>query len=309
MTISNTSTDNSNKGLIFNIQKFSLQDGPGIRTTVFMKGCPLKCRWCSNPESIKMFPEIMFFTDKCVKCGSCQKVCSREAIIQIDDTKRIDRDKCNLCMDCVKVCPSDALQQVGRYISVEDVVNEVKKDALFYVNSGGGMTISGGEPLLQWGFIKEVFRACKEQGICTALDTTGHIIWHIIDEVLEYIDLALYDIKHMDAKMHKNGTGVTNELILANLPRVARKVKTWIRVPVIPGYNDSESNMVALAHLASDLRVEKISLLPYHSWGEKKYDRLGLNYMLKDTEPLQEEKMQQLKKILESYGTPVTIGK
>jgi pyruvate formate lyase activating enzyme len=296
------------RGLIFNIQKFSLQDGPGIRTTIFMKGCPLRCKWCSNPESWNAYPEVWDFPMKCVGCGKCQEACPREAIYVDDIVRRIDRSRCTTSMECVKVCTSGGKEQVGKYVSIEETVKEIEKDVPFYKNSGGGVTFSGGEPLLQWEFVQQVLRQCKEKGIHTALDTCGHVPWSAFEEVLDYVDLVLYDIKFMDPAMHKEGTGVSNELILANLVKVAKRMRTWLRVPIIPGYNDSKSNIESIAKLGAELKVEKISLLPYHGWGEQKYDRLGLDYLYKGTAAPPEEMLQEFKGIIESYGLTVSIG-
>jgi pyruvate formate lyase activating enzyme len=298
----------SDKLLIFNIQKFSLQDGPGIRTTVFLKGCPLNCKWCSNPESIKAHPELMTLDAKCIKCGNCVEACPVGAITVVNDIRVIDRKKCNLCMKCTEVCPSGALERVGRYMTKEEVREEIEKDLPFYANSGGGVTFSGGEPLLQWELVCQLMKECKQKGIHTTLDTTGYAQWKILEKVLENTDLVLYDIKNIDSGKHKEATGVSNELILANIKKVAEKVKTWLRVPVIPGYNDSESDIRKLAEFSTELPIEKISLLPYHSWGEQKYNRLGKDYPFSGTPPPASDHLEELKKIIESYGLKVTIG-
>lgn len=302
------SLEDKNKGLIFNIQKFSLHDGPGIRTTVFMKGCPLSCKWCSNPESIKPYPELMTHDIKCIRCGKCVEACPQEAIKVIDDLRRVDRSKCNLCMDCVKVCPSGALQQSGSYISLDELVAEVEKDRLFYLNSGGGVTFSGGEPLLQWEFIREALRRCKEQGLHTVLDTTGCASWDIMERVLDYVDLVLYDVKHIDPDKHREYTGVDNQLIMDNAVKTTAKVRTWLRIPVIPGFNDSEADIRRIVEFGKELSIEKISLLPYHAFGEHKYESLGRDYPWKGTQPPPEEYIQQLQEIVETCGLAVTVG-
>jgi pyruvate formate lyase activating enzyme len=296
-------------GLIFDIQRFSLHDGPGIRSTVFLKGCPLHCQWCSNPESINAYPEIMAYDTKCIRCGQCGQVCPKSAITIVEDVRKIDWSNCDLCLECVKACASGAIEQVGKYMSVDEVVEEIAKDFLFYRNSGGGVTLSGGEPLLQWEFAIEVLRQCQERGIHTALDTSGYTNWEIMEQVLEYVNLVLFDIKHMNPGKHKEGTGVDNTLILDNAVRTAGKVRTWIRVPVITGYNDSESNIRELAEFIAKLPIEKVSLLPYHCWGEQKYQRLGRSYHFKNTLSPTDEEIQKLQEIMESYKINVTISR
>ena len=301
-------TTQEHKGLIFNIQRFSLHDGPGIRTTVFLKGCPLRCKWCSNPESMIAYPEIMLFDMKCIKFGKCIEICSQDAIAVVDGMRRVDWSKCNQCLECARVCPSGGIEVVGNYMSVEETVAEIEKDWLFYLNSGGGVTFSGGEPLYQWEFVREVAKQCKKKGIHTALDTSGYARWEAIEPVLEYIDLVLYDIKQLDPQIHKEGTGVTNELILDNAAKITAKVKTWLRIPLIPGFNDSEQHIREIARLGMQMGVEKISLLPYHQWGIQKYAKLGRSYPFEDAEPLPEERIQELKDLVESYELQVAVG-
>lgn len=298
----------SDSGLIFNIQRFSIHDGPGIRTTVFMKGCPLKCKWCSNPESIATYPEIMTYDEKCLSCRKCLESCSVEAIFFSERGREIDRAKCNYCLQCAQVCPSGAIQRIGNYMTMDEVLKEVDSDLLFYQNSGGGMTVSGGEPLLQWEFVRELCRRCKEKGIPTALDTSGYVSWERMERVLEHVDLVLYDIKHTDTDKHKEGTGVDNELILKNAKKTAAKARTWLRVPLIPGYNDSDSDIRKLIEFALTIDIEKISILPYHEWGTPKYPRLATVYQMEGTPIPNEDCLNRVKDLVKVSGLPVTVG-
>lgn len=300
--------ERNNNGLIFNIQRFSLHDGPGIRTTVFLKGCPLSCRWCANPESINPDPEIMTYDMKCIKCRGCVEACPSGAITVDGNIRRIDRSKCNLCLKCTSVCPTGAIEKTGKYVSPEEALKEIEKDKPFYQNSGGGVTFSGGEPLAQWQFLLEVCKQCKERNISTILDTTGCASWEVMERILEYTDLVLYDIKHLDPLKHIEGTGVDNELILNNFKKTACKVRTWLRVPVIPNYNDSATYMSKLGEFCAGVGIEKISLLPYHTWGEHKYERLGKVYALRGIESLLPESLEGLKEVIESYGLTATVG-
>ena len=296
-------------GTIFNIQRFSLHDGPGIRTTVFLKGCPLRCKWCSNPESMSAYPEIMPFDMKCIKCGKCVEVCPQGAIAVVDGMRKIDWSKCNQCLECARVCPSGGIEVVGNYMSVEETVVEVEKDWLFYLNSGGGVTFSGGEPLYQWEFVRDVARQCREKGIHTALDTCGYARWEAIEPVLEYIDLVLYDIKQLEPQIHREGTGVSNELILDNAAKIATRLRTWLRVCLLPGFNDSQDHIREVARLGMRLGVEKISLLPYHQWGVSKYARLGRSYPFEGIKPPSEEHVQELRDLVQSYDLEVAVGR
>lgn len=299
------------KGLVFNIQRFSIHDGPGIRTTVFFKGCPLNCQWCSNPESIAGHPEVWFLDIKCIKgCRRCIEICPQGAVEVADGlVTGIDRSRCDLCMKCVPACPSGAMEKIGQYMTEEEVVEEVAKDLIFYQHSGGGMTFSGGEPALQGEFVRRVAEHCKQRAIDTALDTAGCVRWETLEQLLPSLGLVLYDVKHMDSKRHEEGTGVPNRLILDNLRKLAPRARVWLRVPVIPGYNDSEPQIRAIAEFSRGLPIEKISLLPYHSAAERKHHRLGRDYLCKGTPLPSREHMERLKQIVESYGHKVTIGR
>jgi pyruvate formate lyase activating enzyme len=298
------------EGMIFSIQRYSIQDGPGIRTTVFMKGCPLQCRWCSNPESQNPYPEIMVRRQKCQACGRCVESCESGAINLVDDAAHINRSVCVRCMSCVDACPTGTLEIVGKSMSLEEVVEESSRDELFYQNSGGGVTLSGGEPLYQPEFTYHLLKSCKERALSTALDTCGYAPWENLESILRFTDLILFDLKHLDPEMHLEGTGVRNELIRDNLKRIVLggKTRVWIRIPVITGYNDSEQYMMDLAVSVRDMPVEKISLLGYHEWGKSKYASLGREYPLDGTAALDEERLDRLRSIMESEGLSVTIG-
>ncbi len=297
------------RGLVFDVQKYSLHDGPGIRTTVFMKGCPLACRWCANPESMSARQEIMTYDIRCIGCGKCAQACGAGAITLTEAGRKIDWGKCDECLECARVCPARGIECVGRYMTVDEVVAKVEQDRIFYDNSGGGMTVSGGEPLLQWEFVSSVLGRCREKGIHTALDTSGIAPWENLQRVIKHADLVLFDVKHMDSATHKKGTGVGNEIILENARKVAQRATTWIRIPLIPGFNDSESNLMRVAHLAGEIGAKKISLLPYHNLGSSKYPKLGRAYPMEDAPLLAEEKVRELKSRLEAMGLSVEIGR
>ncbi|MBN1376464.1 MAG: glycyl-radical enzyme activating protein [Dehalococcoidia bacterium] len=297
------------EGLIFSIQRYSIHDGPGIRTTVFFKGCPLRCRWCSNPESINPYPELIFRVARCDGCGRCISVCAPAALSPGQGCVQLDRGKCDLCLQCLDTCFAEALEVTGRYYGLEEVLDECLKDAPFYGNSGGGVTLSGGEPLNQPSFAINLLKLCKENGLHTTLDTCGYIKWEVLEQALPYTDLVLYDIKHMDPETHKNWMGVSNELILENLQRISlmQKNRIWIRIPVIPGVNDSPGNIEKTARMAAGLSVEKLSLLGYHEWGKPKYDAVGREYGLASIVPPSKERMEELAGIVAGTGIEVTI--
>ncbi len=301
---------NELKGLVFNIQRFSIQDGPGIRTTVFMKGCPLGCPWCSNPEGMNPQQQIMTNDRKCIGCGKCAEVCPLNAISRVNGGRAIHWPLCNNCLQCASVCPSHSIEVAGTYMTVEQTFNTAVRDRPFYVNTGGGVTISGGEPLLQWEFALEFLKRCKEAGLHTALDTTAYSKWEVLERVLEYVDLVLFDVKHMDPERFREKCGVGNELILNNLEKAARRASIWLRIPLVPDYNDSESNLRQTAELASRIEADKISLLPYHEYGKHKYERLGREYDFDDANILSQddEIVTRSQAIFKSYGLETTIG-
>lgn len=250
---------------IFNIERNSYVDGPGIRTTVFFKGCNLRCAWCHNPESQSPSAQMMFYQNKCTGCGKCRSICPHEG------------KSCDLCGKCALYCPHGAREICGKEYTVAEVWNEIQKDRLFYEASGGGVTFSGGECMLQIDFLENILKVCKEQGIHTAVDTAGHVPYESFERILPYTDLFLYDVKCMNAEKHKQSVGVANDRILGNLQRLLQSgVSVWIRIPVIPTINDTEQEMYAIkSFLDSYAKPEKIELLPYHAMGEHKYSALG----------------------------------
>ncbi len=300
-------------GVVFNIQRFSIHDGPGIRTTIFLKGCSLRCGWCGNPEALSPSPEIITRDIKCIRCGKCVEACSQQAITVVENTRIIQWEKCNYCMKCAEVCPSGAIAAVGRTMTVAEVLDTVGRDASYYRRTSGGMTLSGGEPLVQWQFALRLLQEAKRRGLHTALDTTGDTDWEILDEILNFTDLVLYDVKHPHSARHQEATGVPNERILENLRKTVAKpgLKVWVRHPVIPQFSDSEEELEELCKLVLALKpsVEKICLLPYHTFGESKYAAMGREYPWKEFPAIPDEKIVEFKKLIESHGFEVDVGR
>lgn len=300
-------------GLIYNIQRYSIHDGPGIRTTIFLKGCPLRCLWCQNPESIKSFPELGYSESKCVKDYACIKACTRKALKTVGEGHpiRIERKLCRTCREhnCVDACYNQALKVIGEYLTLDYVIKEIKQDALFYRNSNGGVTLSGGEPLNQPLFTRNLLKACKEKGFHTVLETSGYAEWDILKKILEFVDLVLYDIKYFDSKNHLKLTGVPNEKILQNLRSIVSEVDTPViaRIPVIPNYNDSEENITETARFLKDIGLKEVNLLPYHKLGIGKYKTVGKRYLLKKAEVPSDEHLDHLKRLIETHGLKCNI--
>jgi pyruvate formate lyase activating enzyme len=298
------------KGLISDIQKFSIHDGPGIRTTVFLKGCPLGCLWCGNPETISALPEIMFSDTACMGCWLCLEACRCGALETVHgQPPQRNRDLCKGCGDCAGVCPKNALLLRGKPMSAEAVFIEIEKDLPFYSRSGGGVTLSGGEPFLQADFIKALLKMSKERGIHTAVDTGGYAKWSLIEQSMAYIDLFLYDLKHVDPVKHKKGTTVSNGLILENLQKLLKSGKEIVlRLPLIPDFNTSRQDLEQIAAFAGNAGAKELRILPYHQYGRGKYKKLGKKYALDGLQLMAEEDVEQAKKILEKYIPKVIIG-
>ncbi len=261
------------KGTVFNIQRYAIHDGPGIRTTFFLKGCPLKCYWCHNPEGIKEEVEIIFRMEgRCLNCGDCQDACPQKALKREDGLLLIDEKKCCKCGNCVTVCPTGALEMVGQKMTAKELLNEIEKDSIFYEQSGGGVTFSGGEPFFQPEFLAKVLKLLKERSIHVALDTAGQAPWEHISELLQYVDLFLYDIKHLNPQKHEKGTGLSNELILGNLEKLAGSgVHIIGRFPLIPGFNDEEENIFKTGKYLNTLHINQVHILPFHGLARGKY--------------------------------------
>jgi len=299
--------------LIFDIRQYSIHDGPGVRTTVFFKGCPLECRWCCNPESQAGRSELVWVGERCLGCDLCLSVCEKSALGGAADGGRtIDRERCDCCGACARRCPGEALNLIGRRVSVDEVLEEVARDALYFEASGGGLTLSGGEPLAQPDFAAELLRRYKreERGGHTAVETCGFVAWSVIERVAPDVDLFLYDLKHVDPEEHRRLTGEGNQLVLDNARRLAAAGYAMVmRLPLIAGVNDRREQLEAAADFILSLPgVRRLDLLPYHRLGEPKYRRLGKAYPLAGEPSLSSEQVARAAEILAAKGLEVTIG-
>ena len=269
----------TDEGMVYNIQRFSIHDGPGIRTTVFLKGCPLRCFWCQNPESQRRRPEIFYFADKCTLCGACVMSCGNKAIEISEERVVTDRERCSGCGACVPACRAGARSLMGRMMTAEEVTREIVRDRRFYETSGGGVTLSGGDPVAQPEFAVSILESCRREGISTLIETCGYTDWSTFSRILEQTDLVYMDVKCIDPERHRRGTGVTNERILENAVKTAKMRPVRVRVPVIPGFNDDADELMAVAEFArKKMGVEEIELLKYNGLCESKYVRLERKY-------------------------------
>ncbi|MFV3010511.1 glycyl-radical enzyme activating protein [Clostridium botulinum] len=292
-----------NKGIIFNIQKFSIHDGPGIRTTIFFKGCPLRCKWCSNPESQIDSVQILWDQSKCCKCKTCIGICTQNAINIIDNRITINDKRCIGCLKCVTNCSNKALKNEGEYKEIKEIVKKCIQDKDFFEESNGGVTISGGEGMNQPTFLKELVISFKKENIHVAIETTGYIDHELFKELSILFDLLLFDIKHYDSNKHFEGTGVHNNLIIQNLKwAIANGINVLPRIPVIPDFNNSLEHAKRIADLLKDVGARNVQLLPFHQFGEKKYNMLNKVYALKDVKALHPEDLKNYQKIFINKG-------
>jgi pyruvate formate lyase activating enzyme len=304
--------NNEQVALVTDILDFMVHDGYGLRLNVFLKGCPLQCKWCQNPEAIGSDIEIAYNAKRCIGCGKCLEICPVPGAIVEDNRTRIDRTKCTLCLQCVEACPGTALQRVGEEYSVDALYEKINRYKVFFESSDrGGVTLSGGEPAYQKDFVLALLRKCREAGIHATIDTCGYAPYETLKEIAENVDLILYDIKHMDDAKHIEGTGVSNKLILDNLTRLCEPcdLDIVVRIPLITGYNDDEENVRKTAEfLKNTCNLDRLDLLPFNELPVDKYEAMGLKWDCSELKTQAREDLLALKKIVEGFGIRVTVG-
>jgi pyruvate formate lyase activating enzyme len=310
-----------NQVLITEIQRFAVNDGPGFRTLVFLKGCGMRCEWCHNPETIATYPEVYWKRRMCVQCGACLDACPQDAInppIPPEESQKEDstyhkiiRDRCDLCLKCLEACKYNALEIVGEPLSIEQVLDEVESDRPFYANSGGGMTLSGGEPTVHVDFSDTLLKGAKKRGLHTCLDTNGFCDWEDLKRLIENTDIVLVDLKHLDPDKHREKTGVSNEIILKNLALLLEHgTEVWVRIPVIPGYNDSMELHTKTADFLANLpgKIARLDLLPFHNWCQDKYGWLGIEWFLREVEAMEPSMLEIPAELYRERGLITTVG-
>jgi len=303
-------------GSVLRIERASIHDGKGLRTVLFLKGCPLRCRWCSTPESQSFGLEKGYASDRCIGCGICVRSCPERALSISHDTQKVltDLSKCKKCFICAAKCSRRVIKQYGSLMSVKEAVEEISKDEIFFFHSGGGVTISGGEPLSQHEFVSEVLRECRALGIHTAIETSFHVPYENIEKALPWLNALYVDLKHMDKDLHKEWVGHENSLILDNIKKADQSeypLEIIVRIPMIPGVNDTGSNLSAVAEFCKSIKkLKEIELLPYHRLGTDTYKHLGMEYLLKDLTPPSQEHISERARFLTELnpGVPVRIS-
>ena len=296
-------------GMLMDVKRFAVHDGPGIRTTLFLKGCPLRCVWCHNPEGIAFKPQVAYYEHKCIGCGECARACAQGAHKLSETSHRYLRESCNACGACEEVCLGEAMKLYGRAVTVEEAAALALEDVDFYGETGG-VTVSGGEPLLQAAFVAVFLAGMKARGVLTAVDTCGCVPWEAFSKVLPHADLFLYDVKHMDPRRHKELTGAGNALILENLRRLSDAGKhIEIRIPLVPGCNDDPRTLEQMGAFLGGLRVEKVRVLPYHALARAKYRALGLNDTMPEVAPPTDAGLDRAVERLRQYGLDAVSGR